>query len=583
MDQNRIEEKMDRKKAGGKNPDGKNPEWWKEAVVYQIYPKSFMDANRDGVGDIRGIIEKLDYLKWLGVNVLWICPVYCSPMADNGYDISDYYHVDPSFGTDEDLDELIFEAGKRGMKLLMDLVVNHTSDEHPWFLEALEHPDGPYADYYVFREGKDGNPPDNLRSYFGGSVWEQAGETGRYYFHSFGKKQPDLNWENPKLREEIYDMMNYWLDKGLGGFRVDAIGNIKKNLERTSYPADGSDGLSHAGTWILNQPGIEEYLAEMNEKTIKPHNGMTVAEVGVPDELLGNFIGERGFFSMVFDFSYTDIDVPDTAEWFVPTGWTVEDVKKNIFHSQLTTQKVGWGAVYLENHDQPRSVSKYIPEEEIDRHSVTLLGNLFMTLRGTPFIYQGEELGMTNIHMERLEDYDDPATHDQYARALESGVSEKDAWNAVYRRSRDNSRTPMQWSGGKNAGFSEADTTWLKVNPNYREINAEREAGEADSVLAYYRELIRLRTESEYRDIMIHGSFRPYGEAIENVIAYERESGAGRLLIINNFGKEKRRVPLGGKQYEMVLGNYEDIREGSAWNEEYDCRPYECAVLLEKS
>lgn len=561
--------------------DMKKPDWWKEAVVYQIYPKSFMDANNDGTGDIQGIIERLDYLSWLGVNVLWVCPVYCSPMADNGYDISDYYHVDPSFGTDEDMDRLILEADKRGMKILMDLVVNHTSDEHPWFLEAIKDPDGPFADYYIFREGKDGNPPDNLRSYFGGSVWERVGDSDRYYFHAFGKQQPDLNWENPKLREEIYSMMNYWLDKGLGGFRVDAIGNIKKNLGRASYPVDGNDGLSYAGTWIQNQPGIEEYLREMNEKTIRPHNGMTVAEVGVPDELLDRFIGKDGFFTMVFDFSYTDIDVPDSAEWFVPTGWTVEDVKKNIFHSQIVTEKAGWGAVYLENHDQPRSVNKYIPEEDINKYSVTMLGNLFMTLKGTPFIYQGEELGMTNIHMERLEDYDDLATHDQYARALQAGVTEEEAWKAVYRRSRDNSRTPMQWSSGKNAGFSEADTTWLKVNPNCENINAEKEAANPDSVLAYYRKLIRLRTDSKYRDVVIHGSFKPYGEEIENVIAYERESAAGRLLIINNFGREKKQVPFHGKRYEVVLGNYEDAA-GRTLEGEYCCRPYECLVLAEK-
>lgn len=551
--------------------------WWKNAVVYQIYPKSFKDSNADGAGDIIGIIEKLDYLEWLGVNVLWICPVYCSPMDDNGYDISDYYHVDPSFGTDADLDRLIQEAGARGMKILMDLVVNHTSDEHEWFQNALENPDGEYADYYVFKEGRDGGPPDNLRSYFGGSVWERVGHSNRYYFHSFGKKQPDLNWENPKLREEIYKMMNFWLDKGLAGFRVDAIGNIKKNLECGFYPPDGEDGLCYAGKQIQNQPGIEKFLHEMNERTLKPHNSMTVAEVGVPEELLGEFVGDHGFFSMVFDFSYTDIDVPETAEWFIPTGWTVGDMRKNIFHSQVVTQKVGWGAVYLENHDQPRSLNKYIPENEINRYSATMLATLFMMLRGTPFIYQGQELGMTNIHMDCLEDYNDLASHDQYHRAIKAGMKESEAWEAIYRRSRDNSRTPMQWNSGKNAGFTDAASTWLKVNPNYTEINVATEKEDESSVLCYYRKLIRLRTDSPYKAAVTDGSFRPYETESDEVIAYFRGEGSQELLIINNFSSREQTVTIPSTSCHTVLCNYD--MPGSCGGEIYVCRPYESIVI----
>lgn len=552
-------------------------EWWKEAVVYQIYPRSFQDSDGDGVGDLPGIIRRLDYLKWLGVDVLWISPVYCSPMADNGYDISDYYHIDPAFGTDEDMDRLIEEAGKRGMKILMDLVVNHTSDEHAWFQAAIADPDSEYASYYIFKHGVNGNPPDNLRSYFGGPAWEQAGDTDRYYFHAFGKKQPDLNWENPKLREEIYRMMNYWLDKGVCGFRVDAIGNIKKNLVLDHYPADGPDGLSYAGTWIQNQPGIETFLTEMKERTLKPHNSMTVAEVGVPEERLEEFVGKDGFFSMVFDFSYTDIDVPDSAEWFVPTGWTAREFRDNLFHSQLATQTIGWGAVYLENHDQPRSVNKYIPEEEIGRYSTTMLGTLFMMLRGTPFIYQGQEIGMTNIHMDTLDDYDDLATHDQYRRAIESGVSEEDAWAAIYRRSRDNGRIPMQWDDGCQAGFSQAEKTWLKVNPNYGEINVKKEQADEKSILHYYRKLIEMRKKEEYRDVVIFGTFKPYETDAEQVIAYERIYEEKRLLILNNFGKQEQEVRLPEGSRGAVLCNYDTPDGGS--DGKYRLRPYESIIL----
>ncbi len=552
-------------------------EWWKEVVVYQIYPKSFQDTDGDGVGDIPGIISRLDYLRWLGVDVLWISPMYCSPMVDNGYDISDYYHIDPTFGTDEDMDRLIEEAGKRGMKILMDLVVNHTSDKHPWFQAAMADMDSEYASYYVFKDGRDGCPPDNLRSYFGGSAWERVGDTNRYYFHAFGKQQPDLNWDNPKLREEIYQMMNYWLDKGVCGFRVDAIGNIKKNLVLDRYPADGPDGLCYAGTWIQNQPGIETFLAEMKERTLKPHNSMTVAEVGVPEERLEEFVGKDGFFSMVFDFSYTDIDVPDSAEWFVTTGWTVKDIRENVFHSQTATQAIGWGAVYLENHDQPRSINKYIPEADINRYSKTMLGTLFMMLRGTPFIYQGQEIGMTNIHMDTLNDYDDLATHDQYRRALEAGVGEEAAWEAVYRRSRDNSRTPMQWEDESQAGFSGAEQTWLKVNPNYKEINVKKEQADEQSVLHYYRKLIGMRKWEEYRDVVIFGTFEPYDTDAEQVIAYERILDEKRLLILNNFGKREQEVRLPENIGRAVLCNYDaeqDFADGI-----YRLRPYESVIL----
>ncbi len=567
-------------------------EWWKKAVVYQIYPKSFRDADGDGSGDIKGITERLDYLKWLGADVLWVCPVYCSPMDDNGYDISDYYHIDPCFGTDEDMDELIREADRRGMKILMDLVVNHTSDEHEWFKRALEDPEGEYAGYYIFRDGRDGGPPDNLRSYFGGSAWEPVGDGSRYYFHAFGKKQPDLNWENEKVRDEIINMVNYWLDKGLGGFRVDAIGNLKKNLDISRYQPDGEDGLSYAGTYILNQPGIEKYLAELRDRAFKPHNSMTVAEVSVSDDELEEFIGKDGFFSMVFDFSYADIDIPKTGEWYLDTGWTTADLRENIFHSQLETQKCGWGALYLENHDQPRSVNKYLPPEDINDHSKKMLATLYMLLRGTPFIYQGQEIGMTNINMDSLADYDDIATADQYKRALEYGMTEDEAWNAVSRRSRDNSRTPMQWDNGKNAGFSSADNVWLKVNPNYEHINVNAESRDETSVLQYYRKLVSLRKEGRYADIITEGEFRPC-ESEGDTICYVREKDGRGLLVLNNFGKRQESVTAEKRFNKVVSASYGDRdgegnvkgsgegRRDRADAIEYVLRPYESLVLAE--
>lgn len=535
-------------------------EWWKEAVVYQIYPKSFLDTDGDGKGDLRGIIEKLDYIRELGANVLWICPVYQSPMDDNGYDISDYYHIDPSFGTDEDMEELLREADKRGMKILMDLVVNHTSDQHPWFQEALKNPESEYADYYIFREGEGDNPPNNWRSYFGGSAWERVEGTNRYYLHAFARQQPDLNWENGRLREKIYEMMNWWLDKGLGGFRVDAICNLKKNFSMEHYPSDGEDGLSNIGTWILNQPGIEVFLKEMSERTFRPHNSMTVAEANVPEKLLDRFIGKDGFFSMVFDFSYTDIDVPETGEWFLPTNWTIDEMREHIFKSQLDTQKRGWGAVYLENHDQMRSVNKYLKADEINDTSKKMLGTLFMMLRGTPFIYQGEEIGMTNIHMDSLEEYDDCATIGQYQRALEHGIPEEEAMRFVERRSRDNSRTPMQWSDEKNAGFSGAEQTWLKVNPNYPQINVKKAMAQEDSVWHHYRKLIDLRREGAYRDVAVYGKIRPI-ETQGSTICYERELDGKRILVLNNLGAEEAEVSMEQKEYTVLLSNYCDIRE----------------------
>ncbi len=557
----------------------KKSDWWKHAVVYQIYPKSFQDSNGDGIGDLKGIISRLDYLKRLGVNVLWLCLVYQSPMDDGGYDISDYYHIHPMFGDDADMDELIRKADGMGIKILMDLVVNHTSDEHEWFQQALKDPDSKYADYYIFKETADGNPPNNWRSYFGEPAWTRVEGTNRFYLHEFSRKQPDLNWENEALREEIYRMVNYWLDKGLAGFRIDAIGNIKKRLEYETFQPDGEDGLRYIGDWVLNQPGIEVFLQELNERTFRPHNSMTVAEANVPEELLNLFIGEEGFFSMVFDFSYTDIDVPATGEWFRPRDFTVEELRKAIFSSQRMVQEKGWGALYLENHDQNRSVNKYIPEEEIGYHSKTMLASLFFFLRGTPFIYQGQEIGMENIRMASIDDYDDIATRGQYARAMNAGLDKETAFDIVAKRSRDNSRTPMQWDSGKNAGFSSADRTWIRVNPNYKSINAADQE-HPDSVLSFYRELIRLRKDSKYSDIIISGEFLPYESEDPCVIAYQRSTAHERLLVIHNFQNRQSAIRLPKGHLKTVTGNFPDNHTQKDTPQRlYRLLPYECIAL----
>lgn len=550
--------------------------WWKEAVVYQVYPRSFQDSNGDGVGDIKGIINRLPYIRDLGANVIWVSPVYQSPMDDNGYDISDYYHIDPRFGTDEDMDLLIEKANKAGIKILMDLVLNHTSDEHEWFQKALEEPQGKYGDYYVFADGINGGPPNNWRSYFGSSAWEQVKNTNRYYLHAFGKKQPDLNWENPQVREELYRMVNYWLDKGVGGFRIDAIGNIKKNIQIGNFPQDGEDGLCFIGNWILNQPGIELFLKELNERTFKLHNSMTVAEANVPEHLLRQFIGEEGFFSMVFDFSYTDLDVPVTGEWFKPVPWTTEELRDLIFKAQMDTQLIGWSTSYLENHDQPRSLNKYIKEGDINYYSVTMLAALFLLLRGTPFIYQGQEIGMTNISMDKINDYVDIATYDQYERAQRAGCSKEEALRFMYQRSRDNSRTPMQWESSENAGFTQSDHTWIKINPNYQEINVQKQEKQSQSVLQFYRNLIALRTKGEFQDVLVHGSFIPCYPEDKNIISYKRKIENREILVILNYSGKEKKFLQKGIWKNVVIDNYGQVKNIAGG---YHLRAYEAIVL----
>ena len=552
------------------------PQWWKEEIVYQIYPKSFQDSNHDGIGDIQGIIQKLDYLKDLGVTMLWICPIYCSPMDDNGYDIADYYQIHPDFGSMEDVDELIVKAKERDIKIIMDLVINHTSDEHAWFQEALKNPDSPYRQYYIFKEGQDNQPPTNWRSVFSGSVWEKVPhEDNMYYFHSFSKKQPDLNWENPQMREDIYRMINWWLDKGIAGFRVDAINFIKKDQSWQNGPVDGADELSSCFEFTRNQPGIEVFFKELREKTFDVHHCMTVAEaVGVPYDQLGIFIGQDGCFSMMFDFNYSHIDITEHEEWFPLQNWTMQEYKEKLFLSQKEIFKTGWCGTFLENHDMQRSLNRLIrnPQERTPK-ATKALGQMFMFLKGTPFIYQGEEIGTINNHRLSIHDFDDLNSHAQYQRALQEGYSEKEALDFVNRRSRDNTRSPMSWNSQLYAGFSDVQP-WLTNNEYYQDINVAKQANDPNSVLSYYKQMIALRQNPLYHQTLVYGDFIPL-ESEECVIAYMRQDDQQTILCIQNLQNKETHFPLSSKAQVLLSNDQVNIQ-----NQQLKLSPYQATILL---
>ena len=545
------------------DPKKLDKKWWQKEVGYQIYPRSFYDSNNDGIGDLNGITAKLDYLKELGITLIWVCPIFKSPMDDNGYDISDYYDVNPEFGTKEDLERLIKEAEKRGIKIILDLVINHTSDEHEWFLEALKNPESKYRNYYIFKRGKNGLPPTNWRSHFGGSAWEkvegEADENGNemYYLHLFTKKQPDLNWENPEVREELYKMVNYWLEKGIAGFRVDAINSIKKDENYLNLPVDGADGLAYNVKYTLNQPGIEEFLSELAKETFKKYNCMTVAETPMLEyERYNDFIGEDGFFSMIFDFSYADLDMTKGGFYYSLRDIPTIELRNAIFESQLTQQKYGWGAPFLENHDLPRSLNKFFGEKANETNA-KLLGNVFFFLRGTPFIYQGQEIGMDNFVRKDISEFDDIASKDQYQRALGEKFSTEEALYFVNKRSRDNSRTPMQWDNSKNAGFSENENikSWIKLTGSQAVTNVKNQLNDEKSIFAHYKKMIDLRQNGKYSDCLIYGEFIPVPLENEKIIAYVRKYGNQKILCISNFSCQKQEVKL--NDIAKVLGEKE--------------------------
>lgn len=537
--------------------------WWKKEVGYQIYPRSFYDSNNDGIGDLNGITEKLDYLKNLGITLIWVCPIFKSPMDDNGYDISDYYDVNPEFGTKEDLEKLIAEAEKRGIKVILDLVINHTSDEHEWFLEALKNPESKYRNYYIFKRGENGLPPTNWRSHFGGSAWEkvegEADENGNemYYLHLFTKKQPDLNWENPEVRKELYEMVNYWLEKGIAGFRVDAINSIKKDARYLDLPVDGADGMAHNVEYTLNQPGIEEFLSELAKETFKKYNAMTVAETPMLEyERYNDFIGDAGFFTMIFDFSYTDLDMTKGGFYYSLRDIPTIELRDAIFESQLTQQKYGWGAPFFENHDLPRSLNKFFGEKANETNA-KLLANIFFFLRGTPFIYQGQEIGMDNFVRNDISEFDDIASKDQYQRALGEGFSSEEALYFVNKRSRDNSRTPMQWDNSKNAGFSkdENSKSWIKLTGSQVTTNVADQINDKDSIFSHYKKMIDLRQNGKYSDCLTFGDFISVPLENEKIIAYVRKYKNQKVLCISNFSELKQEVKL--SEIAKALGEKE--------------------------
>ena len=533
-------------------------EWWQEKVAYQIYPKSFKDTKGNGIGDIKGIIEKLDYLKELGIDIIWISPCFLSPLADQGYDIADYYKIDPRFGSNEDMEELISEAKKRDMYILLDLVVNHCSDEHEWFRKAVADPKGPFAKYFYFEEGVDGHEPNNWRSYFGGSVWEKVeGTENTYYLHLFHKKQPDLNWENPELREEIYKMINWWLDKGIAGFRIDAILNIKKvfPLRGHDFPVDRDDGMSNCTRMITEAEGIGDFLGEMRDRCFKPHHAFSVGEVFNETEAqIPEFIGENGYFSSMFDFR-AHSSARSELGWYDAGIVTPNMYRDACFLTQKLVNPVGFISTIIENHDEPRGVSFYIPKEDLSEKAKKFLATMQMLQRGLPFIYQGQEIGMENVVLTSIREVDDISTLDEYEVCLREGFSEEEALRIVNRYSRDNARTPVQWDSSKSAGFT-TGTPWLPLNPNYKKINVAEQEKDPESVLSYYKKLTALRKNSEYKETMVYGDFVPFMADEDRLMAFYRK-GEKTLLILGNYRKEERELELPAPVKKLVLSNAE--------------------------
>ena len=536
--------------------------WWHDKVAYQIYPKSFMDSNGDGIGDLQGIISRLDYLKELGVDIVWISPIYQSPLADEGYDISDYYAIDPRFGTMQDMEELISEAKKRGMTILMDLVVNHCSDEHEWFKKACEDPDGKYGKFFYLRDkDPDGKLPTNWRSYFGGPCWDELPGTDKLYMHVFHKKQPDLNWENPELREEVYKNIRWWMEKGIGGFRIDAIINIKKPAELHDYPADRDDGLCSVHNMLAEAEGIGEFLGEMRDKAFVPYDAFTVGEVFNEKEgELPLFIGENGYFSTMFDFS-VELYGMSGKGWFDMKRIDIDAFRNCMFGAHKKIGDIGFYSTIIENHDEPRGASRLLSDGIRNEFTKKALATVYFMRRGLPFIYQGQEIGMENKIIRSVKELDDISSIDAYNVARRAGLTDEEALETLSFHSRDNARTPMQWSSAEHAGFSTADP-WLKENPNYVRINVQEQQEREDSVLNYYKKLVALRKDPQYKETIVYGDFVPCEDCGSGVIAYLRKSSAQTILTAGNFNPEKVAVELprraDGTSYKsgkLLLGN----------------------------
>jgi oligo-1,6-glucosidase len=557
----------------------KQTTWWKQSVVYQIYPRSFMDSNGDGIGDLQGIISKLDYLKNLGIDVIWLSPVYKSPNDDNGYDISDYQDIMDEFGTMKDWEELLAKVHEHGMKLIMDLVVNHSSDEHQWFVEAKKSKDNPYRDYYIWRPGKDGREPTNWYSNFGGSAWEYDETTDEYYLHLFSKKQPDLNWTNAKLRQEVYDMMEWWLDKGIDGFRMDVINFISKpDILPDGEPKPGKKYAS-GSKFYRNGPHIHDYLQEMNKQVLSSYDVMTVGEMpGVTPELARLYTEEsRKELNMVFQFEHMGLDNGPYGKWDLKP-LNLLDLKQNLTKWQKELENQGWNSLYFNNHDQPRSVSRFGNDREYRVESAKMLATLLHMMKGTPYVYQGEEIGMTNIQFDSINDYRDIEIHNFYQEQKEEGIAEEKIMESIYVKGRDNSRTPMQWDSSDHAGFT-TGSPWMKVNPNFTEINAEKEIANPNSIYHYYRALIQLRKDHE---VIVYGRYDLLDEDHPEIFSYKRTLKNQTLFVICNFyaNEPVYTIPesIQYKSAQLLISNYE--RSEANLGEQIILKPFEARVYL---
>ena len=549
--------------------------WWKEAVIYQIYPRSFMDSNGDGIGDIKGITSRLDYLKYLGVDVIWLSPIYKSPNDDNGYDISDYQAIMDEFGTMEDFDEMLSQAHKRGLRIIMDLVVNHTSDEHKWFMESRKSKDSVYRDYYIWREGKDEKtPPNNWGSCFGGSAWQYDDAAGMYYLHLFSRKQPDLNWDNPNVRKDVFDMMTWWCDKGIDGFRMDVISLISKTTEMPDGPV--TDFYGDYSPYCVHGPNIHKYLREMNEKVLSKYDIMTVGETpGVTTELAKQYAGEdTRELNMVFHFEHVD-NHGKYGKWD-DQKWQLTKLKKILNHWQTELYGKAWNSLFWDNHDQPRAVSRFGDDREQYRDiSAKMLATCLHMMQGTPYVYQGEELGMTNYPFQSPADFRDIESINAYNEWCASGkVSHEDFWPCITSRSRDNARTPVQWDDSDHAGFT-AGTPWIAVNPNYKEINAKAETKDPNSVFHYYKKLIALRKENP---IMVYGRYEPMLEDSEELFVFTRTLDDKKLLVVCNFTDQETdfAIPEEFAGGSCLIANMEDDYSKA----EMTVKPYEAFVLM---
>ncbi|MBJ8014826.1 MULTISPECIES: glycoside hydrolase family 13 protein [Bacillus] len=552
-------------------------QWWKESVVYQIYPRSFMDSNGDGIGDLRGILAKLDYLKELGIDVIWLSPVYESPNDDNGYDISDYCKIMNEFGTMEDWDELLHEMHKRNMKLMMDLVVNHTSDEHNWFIESCKSKDNKYRDYYIWRPGKEGKEPNNWGAAFSGSAWQYDEMTDEYYLHLFSKKQPDLNWDNEKVRQDVYDMMKFWLEKGIDGFRMDVINFISKEDGLPSVETD-EEGYVSGHKHFMNGPNIHKYLHEMNEDVLSQYDIMTVGEMpGVTTEEAKLYTGEaRKELQMVFQFEHMDLDSGEGGKWDVKRC-SLLTLKQNLTKWQKALEQTGWNSLYWNNHDQPRVVSRFGNDGAYHTESAKMLATVLHMMKGTPYIYQGEEIGMTNVRFESIDEYRDIETLNMYKeKVIERGEDIDKVMQSIYIKGRDNARTPMQWDDREHAGFTTGEP-WIAVNPNYKEINVKQAIQDEESIFYYYKKLIELRKNNE---IVVYGTYDLILENNPSIFAYVRTYGEEKLLVIANFTADECVFELPEdiiySEAELLIHNY-DVE--NVLIENITLRPYEAMVF----